>query len=66
VQDVAVGRTPMTLGEMLWFLLPCAWIMAPEPLIVIHSVMKCLAILALLGASVAIPLPSSEFGEVKE
>ena len=52
LQDVAVGRVPMSLGAMLWFLLPCAWIMAPEPLIVIHSVMKCLALLALLGACV--------------
>jgi hypothetical protein len=38
--------------------------MAPEPLIVIHSVMKCFAILALLGASITIPLPSSVFDEV--
>jgi hypothetical protein len=63
LQDVSVGRVRMSLGEMLWFLLPCAWIMAPEPLIVIHSVMKCFAILALLGASVETPLPSSVFGE---
>jgi hypothetical protein len=63
LQDVAAGRVPMSLGAMLWFLLPCAWIMAPEPLILIHSVMKCFAILILLGASVAIPLPSTVFDE---
>ena len=64
LQDVAAGRVPMSLGAMLCYLLPCAWIMAPEPLIVIHSVMKCFAILALLGASITIPLPSSVFDEV--
>jgi hypothetical protein len=63
LQDVAAGRAPMSRGEMLWFLLPCAWIMAPEPLVIFHSVFKCIALMLLLGASIVIPLPSTLFGE---
>jgi hypothetical protein len=63
LQDVAVGRTPLSRQDMLWFLLPCAWIIGTEPQIVIHGVMKCFAILVLLGASISIPLPSTEFRE---
>jgi hypothetical protein len=64
LQDVAEGRVRMSLPAMLCFLLPCAWIMATEPLSVLHGVLKCVAVLALLGASLAIPLPSSRFGEI--
>jgi len=64
VRDVAEGRIPMTLGQMLWFLLPCAWIMATETIGVLHGVFKCAAVLTLLGASIAIPLPSTIFGEL--
>lgn len=63
LEDVAQGRTPMSLGKMLLFLLPCAWIMGTEPLSVLHGVYKCVALLMLLGASVTIPLPSTLFGE---
>lgn len=59
LEDVAEGRTKMSLGQMLWFVLPCAWIMATEPLTVLHGVLKCVAILVLLGASLLIPLPST-------
>lgn len=64
LQDVATGRTPLSLGQILWFLLPFAWIMATEPLILGHSVEKCFAVLALLGASLETPLPSTLFGEM--
>ncbi len=64
LEDVAEGRHPMSLGKMLWFLLPCAWIMATEPLGVLHGVLKCAAVLALLGASVTIALPSTVFSDL--
>jgi len=64
LQDVAESRTRMSLGEMLWFVLPCAWIMATEPLWLLHGVLKCVALLLLLGASMRIPLPSTQFGEI--
>jgi Glycosyltransferase family 87 len=63
LQDAATGTTPISLGKMLWFVLPCAWIMAPEPLGNLHGVLKCIAILVLLIASTTIPLPSTLFGE---
>jgi hypothetical protein len=65
LQDVASGKAPLSLGKMLWFLMPCAWIMATEPLITLHGVFKCIALLVLLVASVSIPLPSTLFGESK-
>jgi hypothetical protein len=63
LEDVAAGKAPLSLGKMLWFLLPCAWIMGIEPLTNLHGVLKCLAILLLLIASTLIPLPSTVFGE---
>ena len=63
LEDVAQGRTPMSMGKMLCFLLPCAWIMATEPLVTLHGVFKCIALLLLLAASISIPLPSTLFGE---
>jgi hypothetical protein len=63
LEDVAEGRTPLSMGKILWFVLPCCWIMATEPLGVLHGVLKCLALLVLLGASISIPLPSAQFGE---
>jgi Glycosyltransferase family 87 len=66
LEDVASGASPMSLAQMLWFLLPCAWIMTTEPLNVLHGVAKCIAILVLLGASTVIPLPSTLFGETTE
>jgi len=66
LEDVAGGGSPMSLGDMLWFLLPCAWIMATEPLNILHGVFKCIALLVLLGATVSIPLPSTLFGETAE
>jgi Na+-driven multidrug efflux pump len=56
----------MSLGGMLWFLLPCAWILATEPLLTLHGVFKCAALLVLLAASITIPLPSSLFGETAD
>ena len=64
LEDVAQGRTPLSLGRILWFLLPCAWIMATEPLAILHGVFKCIALLVLLGASISISLPSTLFGEI--
>jgi hypothetical protein len=64
LEDVATGRTPFSLGAMLWFLLPCVWIMGTEPRWVLHGVLKCVAVLVLLGVSMAIPLPSTLFGEL--
>jgi hypothetical protein len=63
LEDVAEGNARLSLGQALWFLLPCAWIMGTEPLIILHGFCKCLAILVLLGSSTAIPLPSSTFGD---
>jgi len=63
VEDLAEGRTAMTLGQILWFILPCAWITATEPLWILHGVFKCLALLVLLGAAITVPLPSTLFGE---
>jgi hypothetical protein len=64
LEDVAEGRVQMTTGRILWFVLPCAWIMAAQPLWTLHGVLKCLAVLILLGASVSIELPTSLFGEI--
>jgi len=64
VEDVAEGKVSMSLGGMLWFLLPAAWIMAAEPYVILHGVLKCFAILLLLGAGIFIPLPSTIFGEL--
>lgn len=65
LQDVASGKASLSLGKMLWFLMPCAWIMATEPLTILHGVFKCIALLVLLVASVSIPLPSTLFGEIE-
>jgi hypothetical protein len=65
LQDVAEGRAPMSLGKMLLFLLPCAWIMATEQLWLLHGVFECVAILVLLGVSVSIRLPMTLFGELE-
>jgi hypothetical protein len=64
LQDVAPGKTPLSLGQMLWFLLPCGWIMATEPLVILHGVFKCIALFVLLAASMSISLPSTLFGEM--
>jgi hypothetical protein len=37
--------------------------MATEPLLTLHGVFKCIALLLLLAASISIPLPSTLFGE---
>ena len=63
LEDVAQGRTPMSMAKILCFLLPCAWLMATEPLVTLHGVFKCIALLVLLAASLSIPLPSTLFGE---
>ena len=65
LQDVAQGNAFITLPQMLWFLLPSAWIMACNPLWVLHGVFKTLAILILLAASCSVPLPCAMFGEAK-
>jgi hypothetical protein len=36
---------------------------ATEPLLTLHGVFKCLALLVLLAASISIPLPSTLFAE---
>ncbi len=63
LQDVVPGTTPMSMGKILCFLLPCAWIMATEPMLALHGVFKCIALLVLLAASICIPLPSTLFNE---
>jgi Glycosyltransferase family 87 len=65
LEDVAGGKVPMSLGRMLWFLMPCAWMMGTEPLVTLHGVFKCVALLVLLAVSVLIPLPSTLFGEIE-
>lgn len=64
LQDVAEDRTRLPMGNILWFLLPCAWITATEPQWILHGVFKCIALLVLLVASVTIALPSTVFGEI--
>jgi hypothetical protein len=64
LQDVATGKVSLSLGKMLWFVLPCAWIVGSEPQMLLHGVLKCVALLVLLGASIIVPLPSTVFGEV--
>jgi hypothetical protein len=64
LEDAAEGKAPISLGQALWFLIPCAWIMGTEPLITLHGVLKCIAVLVLLVASTTISLPSSVFGEI--
>jgi hypothetical protein len=64
LQDVASGKTSLSLRQILWFLLPCAIVTGIEPLWVLHGVIKCIALLVLLGASTAIELPSTLFGEL--
>ena len=66
LEDVAQGRAAMSLGQMLWFVLPCAWLMATEPMWLLHGVLKCIAVLVLLGASVVVPMPSTVFGETSD
>jgi len=66
LEDVARGRTPISTGRLFWFLLPCACITATEPLWLLHGVLKCVALLLLLGASAAIPLPSTIFAETSK
>jgi hypothetical protein len=63
LQDVAEGKVGMSFGQMLWYLLPCAWVMGTEQLWVLHGVFKCVAILVLMGASMTIRLPSTLFGD---
>jgi hypothetical protein len=63
LEDVAQGKAPLSIAKILCFLLPCTWIMATEPLVTLHGVLKCIALLCLLAASIAIPLPSTLFGE---
>ncbi len=63
LEDAAPGRTPISMGKLLCFLLPCAWLVATEPLTILHGVFKCIALLGLLAASLTIPLPSTLFGE---
>jgi hypothetical protein len=66
LEDVALGKVELSLSQLLWFVIPCVWIMAAEPLWELHGVLKCIAILVLMGASAAIPLPASIFEDVKE
>jgi hypothetical protein len=63
LEDVAQGKVVLSTGKVFCFLLPCAWITATEPLWLLHGVLKCIALLLLLGASAAIPLPSTLFAE---
>jgi Glycosyltransferase family 87 len=63
LEDVATGTAPLSTSKMLWFLMPCAWIMGTEPLAILHGVLKCIAILMLLVASLSIQLPSTSIGQ---
>lgn len=65
MEDEAEGRHRMTLGHMLWILLPCACIMATVPLGLLHGVFKCVALLVLLASTSIITLPSTLFREIE-
>jgi Glycosyltransferase family 87 len=64
LEDVVSGKAPLSLRQILWFLLPCAFLTGTEPLWVFHGVLKCIALLVLLAVSATIPLPSTLFGEL--
>jgi len=64
LQDVAEGAVNISTRQLLWFVLPCVWIMSINPLWVLHGVLKCIALFILLAASVSVPLPSTLFGEI--
>jgi hypothetical protein len=63
VQDGSSGAVRISLGQMLWFLLPLGWLFGMEPGFLLVGVLRCLAVLVVLGASLTIPLPSTVFGE---
>lgn len=64
LQDVAEGRTRITTGHMLCYLVPYAWIMGTTPMWNLHGVLKCMALIGLLTASMFIPLPSTVLGDL--
>ncbi len=63
LEDAAHGNPSLSFGKLLWFVLPCAWIMATEPLNILHGVFKSLALLVLLAATLTVPLPSTLFDD---
>jgi hypothetical protein len=64
LEDVAEGRSTMSAASILWVLVPCAWIMATQPLWLLHGVFKCVAVLVLLTVSISIPMHTTMFGEL--
>ena len=61
MEDVAAGTVSFSVGKMLWFLLPCAIVNAMLPLENLHGVIKCAALLVLMGAASVIPMPGRVF-----
>lgn len=64
MEDVAEGRTRMSLGQMLLFVLPFAWIMATKPPLLLNGILTCGALLVLLTASISIPMRSALLDDI--
>lgn len=64
-EDVATGKTPLSLKALLWILIPAVCITATVPMGLLHAVFRCAALLVLLVTTAVIPMPSTLFGENK-
>ena len=63
-EDVPLGRCRLSLTQMLWILVPCAFVMGTVPLGAFHNIFKSLSLLALLASTSLIPLPSARLDDV--
>jgi hypothetical protein len=58
LRDVSTGRAPLSQGRMLSILVPCAWLMAPQPLLGIWAGdVRSIVLLALLFIVIDTPMP---------
>jgi hypothetical protein len=69
--DASRGLLRLTLGKLLFLLLPFAVIFTPQTYLVASVVgydgqVKALALVAVIAAALAIPLPSTLFNELRE
>jgi len=68
--DVASGRVAFSLKQILWLLMPFAWIMAPELYLSLHGQagfagqVKALVMIGMLIFVARNDMPSSLFGEL--
>jgi hypothetical protein len=58
LSDVSTGRAPLSQSRMLAILVPCAWLMAPQPLLGIWAGdVRSIVLLALLFIVIDTPMP---------